>query len=233
MRKDISRIIIAIDGHSSCGKSTLAKDLSRMLQLTYIDTGAMYRAVTLFALRNNLIVNGVVDVPALQSRIGEISIELIKNPITAKVETHLNDENVENEIRTLEVSSHVSVVSTLAFVRKRLVELQQQMGEKGGIVMDGRDIGTVVFPNADLKLFMTASPEIRAKRRYDEMIQKGEEVTFDDILENVKTRDHIDSTRTESPLKKADDALVLDNSHITPQQQLDWIMERLKEQGWI
>lgn len=233
MRKDISKIIIAIDGHSSCGKSTLAKDLSRMLQLTYIDTGAMYRAVTLFALRNNLIVNGVVDAPALQSRIGEISIELIKNPITTKVETHLNGENVENEIRTLEVSSHVSAVSTLAFVRKRLVELQQQMGEKGGIVMDGRDIGTVVFPNADLKLFMTASPEIRAKRRFDEMIQKGEEVTFDEILENVKTRDHIDSTRTESPLKKADDALVLDNSHITPQQQLDWIMERLKDQGWI
>lgn len=233
MRKDISKIIIAIDGHSSCGKSTLAKDLSRMLQLTYIDTGAMYRAVTLFALRNNLIVNGVVDASALQTRIGEISIELIKSPLTSRVETHLNHENVENEIRTLEVSSHVSAVSTLAFVRKRLVELQQQMGEKGGIVMDGRDIGTVVFPNADLKLFMTASSEIRAKRRFDEMIQKGEEVTFDEVLENVKTRDYIDSTRTESPLKKADDALVLDNSHITPQQQLDWIMERLKEQGWI
>lgn len=204
-----------------------------MLKLTYIDTGAMYRAITLFALRNNLIVNGVVDASALQTRIGEISIELIKSPLTSRVETHLNHENVENEIRTLEVSSHVSAVSTLAFVRKRLVELQQQMGEKGGIVMDGRDIGTVVFPNADLKLFMTASSEIRAKRRFDEMIQKGEEVTFDEVLENVKTRDYIDSTRTESPLKKADDALVLDNSHITPQQQLDWIMKTLKEQGWI
>ena len=152
---------------------------------------------------------------------------------TGKVETFLNDENVEETIRSLEVSSHVSAVSTLAFVRKRLVELQQEMGKKGGIVMDGRDIGTVVFPNADVKLFMTASPEIRARRRYDEMVGKGEEVTYEEVLENVKTRDHIDSTRAESPLKKADDALVLDNSHITQQQQLDWIMERLKEREWL
>lgn len=233
MQKDISRIIIAIDGHSSCGKSTVAKDLSKQLGLTYIDTGAMYRAVTLFALRNKLITRQTVDASGLQARIGHIKIELKKNLHTGKVETFLNDENVEETIRSLEVSSHVSAVSTLAFVRKRLVELQQEMGEKGGIVMDGRDIGTVVFPNADVKLFMTASPEIRARRRYDEMVGKGEEVTYEEVLENVKTRDHIDSTRAESPLKKADDALVLDNSHITQQQQLDWIMERLKEREWL
>lgn len=233
MQKDITKIIIAIDGHSSCGKSTLAKDLSRLLRLTYIDTGAMYRAVTLFAIRNNLIKNGIVDANALQIHIGEVKIELTKNLYTGKVETFLNNENVEEIIRSLEVSNHVSAVSTLAFVRKRLVELQQEMGKKGGIVMDGRDIGTVVFPNAHLKLFMTASPEIRARRRYDEMILKGNEVTYDEILENVITRDHIDSTRTESPLKRADDALILDNSHITPQQQLAWIIERLEEQGWI
>lgn len=233
MQKDISRIIIAIDGHSSCGKSTVAKDLSKKLGLTYIDTGAMYRAVTLFALRNKLITPQGVDASGLQARISQIKIELKKNLYTGKVETFLNDENVEETIRSLEVSSHVSAVSTLAFVRKRLVELQQEMGKKGGIVMDGRDIGTVVFPNADLKLFMTASPEIRARRRYDEMMSKGEEVTYDEVLENVKTRDHIDSTRAESPLKKADDALVLDNSHITPPQQLNWIVDRLKERGWL
>jgi cytidylate kinase len=233
MQKDITKIIIAIDGHSSCGKSTLAKDLSRLLRLTYIDTGAMYRAVTLFSLRNNLITDGVVDANELHNRIGEVQIELKKNLHTAKVETYLNGENVEETIRSLEVSSHVSTISTLAFVRKRLVELQQEMGNKGGIVMDGRDIGTVVFPNAHLKLFMTASAEIRAQRRYDEMIQKGDEVTFEEILENVVTRDRIDSTRVESPLKQADDALVLDNSHITPQEQLAWILKQLEEQGWI
>jgi len=233
MQKNISKITIAIDGHSSCGKSTLAKDLSRLLRLTYIDTGAMYRAVTLFALRNNLVKNGVVNANELQNRIGEIKIELIKNLYSAKVETFLNGENVEETIRSLEVSNHVSTISTLAFVRKRLVELQQEMGNEGGIVMDGRDIGTVVFPKADLKLFMTASPEIRASRRYDEMIQKGDEVTYDEILENVITRDHIDSNRVESPLKQADDALVLDNSHINPQEQLAWIINQLEEQEWL
>lgn len=233
MQKDITKIIIAIDGHSSCGKSTLAKDLSRLLRLTYIDTGAMYRAVTLFALRNNLINNGVVNANELHNRIGEVQIELKKNLHTTKVETFLNGENVEETIRSLEVSSHVSTISTLAFVRKRLVELQQEMGNRGGIVMDGRDIGTVVFPNAHLKLFMTASPEIRAKRRYDEMTQKGEEVTYEEVLENVITRDRIDSTRVESPLKQAHDALVLDNSHITPQQQLAWILKQLEELGWL
>jgi cytidylate kinase len=193
----------------------------------------MYRAVTLFALRNNLINDGVVNANELHNRIGEVQIELKKNYHAAKLETFLYGEYVEETIRSLEVSSHVSTISTLAFVRKRLVELQQEMGNKGGIVMDGRDIGTVVFPNAHLKLFMTASAEIRAKRRYDEMIQKGDEVTFEEILENVVTRDRIDSTRIESPLKQADDALVLDNSHITPQEQLAWILKQLEEQGWM
>lgn len=233
MQKDISKIIIAIDGHSSCGKSTVAKDLSRLLGLTYIDTGAMYRAVTLFALQHNLIINGIVDTAALQAHINNVKIELIKDKETSRVETFLNGENVEETIRTLLISNNVSAVSTLAFVRKRLVELQQEMGKKGGIVMDGRDIGTVVFPNAHLKLFMTASPEIRARRRFDEMIQKGDNVTFEEVLENVSSRDHIDSTRAESPLIQANDALLLDNSHITPKQQLDWILERLKENGWI
>lgn len=233
MQKDISKIIIAIDGHSSCGKSTVAKDLSRLLGLTYIDTGAMYRAVTLFALQHNLIKNGIVDAAALQAHINKVKIELIKNQETSRVETFLNGKNVEETIRTLQISNNVSAVSTLAFVRKRLVELQQDMGKKGGIVMDGRDIGTVVFPNAHIKLFMTASPEIRARRRFDEMIQKGDNVTFEEVLENVSSRDHIDSTRAESPLKQANDALLLDNSHITPKQQLDWILERLKENGWI
>lgn len=233
MQKDISKIIIAIDGHSSCGKSTVAKDLSRLLGLTYIDTGAMYRAVTLFALQHNLIKNGIIDAAALQAHINNVKIELIKNQETSRVETFLNGKNVEETIRTLQISNNVSAVSTLAFVRKRLVELQQEMGKKGGIVMDGRDIGTVVFPNAHLKLFMTASPEIRARRRFDEMIQKGDNVTFEEVLENVSSRDHIDSTRAESPLRQANDALLLDNSHITPKQQLDWILERLKENGWI
>lgn len=233
MLKDISKIIIAIDGHSSCGKSTLAKDLSGLLGLTYIDTGAMYRAVTLFAMENKLITNSIVDAETLKTRIGEIKIEFIKNKDNSRIETFLNGNNVEKAIRSLEISNHVSEVSTLAFVRKRLVELQQEMGKKGGIVMDGRDIGTVVFPHAHLKLFMTASTEIRAQRRFDEMILKGESVTYEEILKNVVNRDHIDSTRKESPLRQADDAIVLDNSTITPQQQLDWIIARLKKENWI
>ncbi len=233
MPKDISKIIIAIDGHSSCGKSTLAKDLSYKLGLTYIDTGAMYRAVTLFAIRQNLVKGEVIRTNELQQQISNLEIEFRKNDKSLKRETFLNGENVENEIRSLEISNHVSAVSALAFVRKRMVELQQEMGKKGGIVMDGRDIGTVVFPNAHLKLFMTASPEIRAQRRYDEMAQNGEKVTFEEVLLNVKTRDYMDSNRAQSPLKKADDALVLDNSHITQEQQLVWITERLTENGWL
>ena len=230
---DIKKIIIAVDGHSSCGKSTVAKDVAQAFGLTYIDTGAMYRAVTLFAMRNKLISDKGINIEKLQQSIDSIDICLLKNPETLKTATFLNGENVENEIRTMEVSNNVSAISALGFVRKRLVELQQNMGKMGGVILDGRDIGTVVFPDADLKIFMTASPEIRAQRRYDEMLGKGEKVKFEDVLNNVESRDHIDSTRVESPLKKADDAVVLDNSDMTREEQLDWIFTRLKESGWI
>ena len=230
---DIQKIIIAIDGHSSCGKSTVAKDVAQVLGLTYIDTGAMYRAVTLYALRNGIISDNGIDTNKLEQSIKQIDIQLVKNPETYKVETFLNGENVETEIRTMEVSNNVSNISALAFVRKRLVELQQNMGKQGGVILDGRDIGTVVFPDANLKIFMTALPEIRAQRRFDEMTAKGEIVDYDEVLKNVKSRDHIDSTRAESPLKKADDALVLDNSFMTCDEQLDWIFARLKKMGWL
>jgi cytidylate kinase len=225
------KAIIAIDGHSSCGKSTVAKDLAKELAYVYIDTGAMYRTVTLVAMRNNLISDGKIDESTLQERLPEVNITFKYQPDEKKNETFLNGESVEEQIRGLEVSNNVSAISAIAFVRKRLVELQQEMGNKGGIVMDGRDIGTVVFPDADLKLFMTASPEIRAQRRYDELTAKGDKVDFEAILENVKQRDHLDSTREESPLKQADDAVVLDNSHLNKEQQLEWIIDVLKERN--
>ncbi|PWD99331.1 (d)CMP kinase [Marinilabilia rubra] len=233
MTKYINSLIIAIDGHSSCGKSTVAKDLARLLKIAYIDTGAMYRAVTLYSLQNNLIADGSIDEESLKSSLDDIDIRFRTNLGKGTNETWLNGENVENEIRTLEVSNNVSQVSALGFVRKRLVELQQIMGEKGGVVLDGRDIGTVVFPNADLKIFMTASPEIRAQRRYDEMKAKGENPSFDEVLKNVKDRDLMDSTRKESPLKQADDAVVLDNSNLDQKQQLDWILDKLTEMGVV
>ncbi|MGQ1889592.1 (d)CMP kinase [Thermophagus sp. OGC60D27] len=229
MQKDIRSIIIAIDGHSSCGKSTVARDLAKLLNIAYIDTGAMYRAVTLFALRRNMIIDGKINEEQLLESIGNIVIDFRANPDKKVNETYLNGEKVEDEIRSLEVSNNVSPVSALGFVRKHLVALQRLMGEKGGVVLDGRDIGTVVFPNADLKIFMTASPEVRAKRRYDEMIAKGFSPSFEEILNNVEERDRIDSTRLESPLKKADDAVVLDNSHMTRQEQLEWILDKIKE----
>jgi cytidylate kinase len=231
MQKDIESIIIAIDGHSSCGKSTLARDLAKVLNIDYIDTGAMYRAVTLYALQNNIIKDGKIDEKALKKVIEDIDIRFRSNLSKGKSETYLNGENVEEAIRSLEVSNNVSQISTLGFVRKRLVELQRLMGEKGGVVLDGRDIGTVVFPDADLKIFMTASPEVRARRRYDEMVAKGESPSFDEILKNIKERDEIDSTRPESPLKKAPDAVVLDNSNMTRTEQLDWILDKLAEKG--
>lgn len=233
MTKDIHSLIIAIDGHSSCGKSTVAKDLAKLLKIAYIDTGAMYRAVTLYALRNKLIQEGEIDEGGLKSSLDDIDIRFRTNLGKGTNETWLNGENVENEIRSLEVSNNVSQISALGFVRKRLVELQQMMGEKGGVVLDGRDIGTVVFPDADLKIFMTASPEIRAQRRYDEMKAKGENPSFDEVLKNVKDRDLLDSTRKESPLKQADDAVVLDNSHLNQKEQLDWILDKLTEMGVV
>ena len=233
MQKDIDSIIVAIDGHSSCGKSTVARDLAKVLNIAYIDTGAMYRAVTLYALQNNIIKGGEIDEKALKKVIGDIDIRFRSNLSKGKSETYLNGENVEDAIRSLEVSKYVSQVSALGFVRKRLVDLQRLMGEKGGVVLDGRDIGTVVFPDADLKIFMTASPEVRARRRYDEMVAKGERPSFDEILKNIKERDERDSTRSESPLKKARDAVVLDNSNMTRTEQLDWILDKLAEKSLL
>ncbi|TAJ13817.1 (d)CMP kinase [Marinilabiliaceae bacterium JC017] len=233
MQKGKDKLIIAIDGFSSCGKSTVAKDLAKRLTYAYIDTGAMYRAVTLFALRQGLLSADGIDEENLQEQLHEIKISFKYDVEQKKNETFLNGQSVEQEIRGLEVSNNVSAISTLRFVRERMVELQQDMGREGGIVMDGRDIGTVVFPEADLKVFMTASPEIRAQRRYDELVGKGQEVSFEEILKNVVDRDHMDSTRKESPLRQADDAIVLDNSHLTPDEQLDWIVERLKEKTLI
>ena len=223
------RIIIAIDGHSSCGKSTIAKAVAARFGYVFIDSGAMYRAVTLFALRHNLIENGIVKEKELIGLLPEIKIEFRFNSEKQKSDTYLNGENVEDEIRQLPVSQNVSPVATIAEVRAEMVRQQQEMGKNKGIVMDGRDIGTVVFPEAELKLFVTASPEIRAQRRFDELTAKGETVSYDEILQNVQERDHIDSTRETSPLRKADDALVLDNSHMTREVQLKWVVEKVEE----
>lgn len=223
------KIIIAIDGHSSCGKSTLAKSLARKLGYIYIDSGATYRVVTLFALRNGWIKNGQPDREKVIEGMKDIKITFHWDENTEKNTTFLNGENVEDEIRQLEVSQNVSPISTIAEVRHEMVKQQRENGKNKGIVMDGRDIGTVVFPEAELKIFLTASPEIRAQRRYLELKEKGREVEFDEILKNVEERDSIDSGREVSPLRKADDALVLDNSFLTREEQLQWSLERVKE----
>lgn len=225
----MKKITIAIDGHSSCGKSTMAKDLARRIGYVYIDTGAMYRAVTLFAMRHNLIANGQVDAAKLQEEMGNIHISLRLNPETQRPDTYLNSECVEREIRTMEVSRHVSLIAALPFVRSAMVEMQREMGKEKGVVMDGRDIGTVVFPHAELKIFVTASAEVRAQRRYDELTAKGEKCNYEEILENVKERDHIDSTRETSPLRQAEDAIVLNNTHMTIPEQENWLMEEYKK----
>lgn len=223
----MKKITIAIDGHSSCGKSTMAKDLARKLGYIYVDTGAMYRAVTLFALRNNLFnADGTIKTEKLEKRMDEICISFKFNPEAGRPDTYLNGELVEQEIRSMEVSSHVSPIATLPFVRTAMVAQQQKMGEQKGIVMDGRDIGTVVFPNAELKIFVTASAEVRAQRRFDELKQKGMEADFEEILKNVQERDYIDSHREVSPLRKADDALELDNSYMTIEEQNKWLLEQ-------
>ena len=225
----MKKITIAIDGHSSCGKSTMAKDLARRIGYVYIDTGAMYRAVTLFAMRHNLIANGQVDAAKLQEEMGNIHISLRLNPETQRPDTYLNGECVEREIRTMEVSRHVSLIAALPFVRSAMVEMQREMGKEKGVVMDGRDIGTVVFPHAELKIFVTASAEVRAQRRYDELTAKAEKCNYEEILENVKERDRIDSTRETSPLRQAEDAIVLDNTHMTIPEQENWLMEEYKK----
>lgn len=226
----MKKITIAIDGHSSCGKSTMAKDLAREVGYIYVDTGAMYRSVTLFALRNNMFCeDGSIKTEELKERLGQIHIEFHLNAETGRPDTYLNGECVEQEIRSLEVSNHVSPIATLAFVREALVAQQQQMGRDKGVVMDGRDIGTVVFPNAELKIFVTASAEVRAQRRYDELQAKGMPADYADILKNVQERDYIDSHREVSPLRKADDAIELDNSNMTIPEQKKWLLDRFKE----
>jgi len=223
------KIIVAIDGHSSCGKSTMAKQLAQKLGYIYIDSGAMYRVVTLVALRKGLIQNGKPDIQKVISELKNIKITFKWDKNSGKNTTFFNGENVEDEIRQLEVSQNVSPISTIAEVRSEMVIQQRDNGKDKGIVMDGRDIGTVVFPDAELKIFMTASPEIRAQRRFLELSEKGESVDFEEILQNVESRDKIDSTRAVSPLKKADDALILDNSNLTRTEQLKWTIEKAEE----
>lgn len=222
----MKKIIIAIDGHSSCGKSTMAKDLAREVGYIYVDSGAMYRAVTLWALRQNYFNGNEINTEALEKDMPGISITFRLNDETRLPETYLNNENVEKEIRSLEVSSRVSPIATLPFVREALTRWQQQLGAEKGIVMDGRDIGTAVFPEAELKIFVTASAEVRAKRRYDELKAKGMEAAYEDILQNVKERDYIDSHRAMNPLRQADDAIVLDNSELTIAEQKQWLLDK-------
>jgi cytidylate kinase len=229
MSDNTHKIIIAIDGHSSCGKSTVAKEIARKLNYIFIDSGAMYRAVTLYCLRNNLIENGKVNIPELKANLDKIKVSFRLNPETQHNDIWLNGENVEQEIRLLTVSQNVSPVAAVAEVRHLLVALQQEMGRTKGIVMDGRDIGTVVFPEAELKIFMTAQPDVRAKRRFDELTAKGENVSFEEIKTNIIERDRYDESRAESPLRKADDAIVLDNSYMTRKEQLEWILSRISE----
>ena len=226
----MKKITIAIDGHSSCGKSTMAKNLAREVGYVYVDTGAMYRSVTLYALRHGLFeADGSVNTAALEQALPDIHISFQFNAETGRPDTYLNGELVEQEIRTMEVSNHVSPIATIGFVREAMVAQQQQMGRGGGVVMDGRDIGTVVFPDAELKVFVTASAEVRAQRRYDELKGKGMEADYADILKNVQERDYIDSHREVSPLRQADDAILLDNSHMTIPEQQQWLLDRFHE----
>jgi len=221
------KLIIAVDGYSSCGKSTFAKAIAKELNYFFIDSGAMYRAVTLFCIRKGYIDKSMVKEKEITESMADIYIRFRYNPDIGQYETYLNGENVEAEIRQVEVSSMVSIISKIRAVRERLVEMQREIGIMKGIVMDGRDIGTVVFPDADIKIFMTASEEIRAERRYKELQEKGIKVEFKDVLNNISERDTIDAGREISPLKKAEDAYVLDNSDMTVSQQMDWFRDIL------
>ncbi|HBF88089.1 MAG TPA: (d)CMP kinase [Bacteroidales bacterium] len=215
----MKKIVIAVDGYSSCGKSTLAKEIAKELKYAYIDSGAMYRAVTYFCIKNQIIIDSNINFDKLQSELKNIKITFNYNPQSKKNETYLNGENIEEQIRNIEVANNVSLISTIKFVREHLVNLQQEMGAKKGIVMDGRDIGTVVFPNAEVKLFMTAEPSVRAKRRYEELIAKGQQVSLEEIIANVESRDYMDTHRDESPLRKADDAITINNSNLSKNEQ--------------
>ena len=221
----MKQIIVAIDGFSSCGKSTMAKNLAKAVNYKWIDSGAMYRAVTFFAIQNRFFEQENLNEEGLLVMIPSIEISFITNPATGLTNTLLNVKNVETEIRSMEVANKVSRVAALSFVRKALVVRQQEMGKEKAVVMDGRDIGTVVFPEAELKIFVTASAEVRAQRRVDELRSNGLEVSFDEILANVLARDHIDSTRQDSPLRKAHDALELDNSDMSIEDQQVWLLQ--------
>jgi cytidylate kinase len=223
---DNKRIIIAIDGHSSCGKSTFAKAIAARLGYIFIDTGAMYRAVTLYALEHGAITSGIVDEGRVVAMLKDIEIDFRFNPERGASDIYVNGDLAEGKIRSIEVSNCVSAVSSIGEVRAMLVAMQQQMGHRGGVVMDGRDIGTVVFPEAELKIYMTADPMVRAERRYKELTAKGDQVTLEEIYENVVSRDKADMTRAISPLRKADDAIVLDNSHMSVEEQMAWFDEQ-------
>lgn len=226
---DNKKITIAIDGYSSCGKSTLARALAAKLKYNYVDTGAMYRSVTLYALNNGLINGKDLDVDGLIDELDQIEIDFVFNAETTASEILLNGENVEQYIRTMEVNDWVSPVSAVAEVRRKMVKIQQKLGENKGIVMDGRDIGTTVFPNAELKIFMTADVDIRAQRRMDELKMKNIPFTENEVKENLKKRDYSDMTRSESPLRKADDAIILDNSHLSREQQLEFALQQVRK----
>lgn len=225
----MKKITIAIDGYSSCGKSTMAKDLARELGYIYIDTGAMYRSVTLYAMEHGMIKNKQIDTERLKPAMSDIHISFKFNELTGRPDTYLNGTRVEDRIRTLDVSNNVSPIATLGFVREAMVDQQREMGKSKGVILDGRDIGTVVFPDAELKIFVTASDEVRAKRRYDELTAKGEVCDMEDILKNVRERDYIDSHREISPLRQAEDAIVLDNSDMTIEEQKAWLLKLTKE----
>lgn len=223
-----NKIIIAVDGFSSCGKSTFAKAIAARLGYIFIDTGAMYRAVTLYALEHGAIRSGIVDEEAVVRLLGQISITFRFNPQRGASDIYVNGDLAEGKIRTIEVSNCVSRVSAIPEVRQKLVAMQQEMGRRRGVVMDGRDIGTVVFPDAELKIFMTAAPAVRARRRYDELKAKGDAVSLEEIERNVRERDKADMSRAISPLRQAPDAVVLDNSHMTVEEQMAWFMERFE-----
>lgn len=224
----MKKIVIAIDGFSSCGKSTMAKDLANRINYIYIDSGAMYRAITLFCIQNNYFdSNGILDENKLSKSIESIKVSFKHNHETGRPITFLNGVNVEQDIRTMEVSNKVSIVSALRFVRQAMVSQQQEIGKEKGVVMDGRDIGTVVYPDAELKIFVTASADIRAQRRLDELRSKGDnESSFEDVKKNIEERDFLDQNRTESPLRKAEDAIELDNSHLTVEEQMNWLLDK-------
>jgi cytidylate kinase len=225
----MKKITIAIDGHSSCGKSTLAKSLAKDLNYIFIDTGSMYRAVTLFAYENNWISESFIKSEQLINNLHKIKLEFEVNPQTNQLEIKLNGRFIETEIRNMYISNLVSKIASIKEVRTKLVEEQRKIGKNGGVIMDGRDIGSVVFPQAELKLFITAAPKVRAQRRFNELIQKGQNVSFDEVLQNLTERDMIDSCRSESPLIQTDDAILIDNSNLSVQEQFDLVQKMINK----